>query len=183
MMHKKKIGGFTLIELIITISILVTVILFLIGSMATSWKVNTNTIHTNLALNEARTKIEELQDSTFSQIYAEFNTDTLDDPNGTGTSPGSNFDVSGLYPSPLDNDGKVGRIFFPTIFNEVTNIQELREDLQDASLGMPMDLNGDGVIDSNNHANDYKILPIRIEIKWDEDGREKMHFLTTIIGQ
>lgn len=52
---------------------------------------------------------------------------------------------------------------------------ELREDTVDPNLGMPRDLNGDGVIDGLNHASDYVILPVRIEVKWSESGADRTH--------
>ncbi len=71
-----------------------------------------------------------------------------------------NFDVTGLGAVADDADGLVGEILFPSVGGE------LREDVVDASLGMPRDLNGDGAIDALNHADDYIILPITIRIRW-----------------
>jgi hypothetical protein len=31
---------------------------------------------------------------------------------------------------------------------------------------MPRDLNGDGVIDALNHADDYLILPVTLRLEW-----------------
>ena len=42
----------------------------------------------------------------------------------------------------------------------------LREDVFMPELGLPMDLNGDGVIDAQNHALDYKVLPVTIQLRW-----------------
>ena len=38
--------------------------------------------------------------------------------------------------------------------------------MKDASLGMPRDLNGDGVIDSEDHAGDYVLLPVKVRVNW-----------------
>jgi hypothetical protein len=43
---------------------------------------------------------------------------------------------------------------------------ELREDVTDDALGMPMDLNADGSIDDQDHATDYRLLPVRIRVQW-----------------
>jgi hypothetical protein len=42
--------------------------------------------------------------------------------------------------------------------------------MTDAQLGMPRDLDADGVVDDANHANDYLLLPIRIRIEWISKG-------------
>ena len=43
---------------------------------------------------------------------------------------------------------------------------ELREDYQDADWGMPRDLTGDSIIDAENHAHSYILLPVRVLIEW-----------------
>jgi hypothetical protein len=55
----------------------------------------------------------------------------------------------------------VGRIRFPDTPNS-----ELREDVYMPELGLPMDLNGDGIIDELDHSQDYKILPVIVEVQW-----------------
>ncbi len=44
---------------------------------------------------------------------------------------------------------------------------ELREDYQDERLGLPRDLNGDSILDSLDHSEDYILLPILVRIKWE----------------
>ena len=43
---------------------------------------------------------------------------------------------------------------------------ELREDYQDALWGMPRDLTGDSIIDAEDHAENYILLPVRVRIEW-----------------
>ena len=31
---------------------------------------------------------------------------------------------------------------------------------------MPRDLNGDGVIDKENHAKDFLVLPVKVRVRW-----------------
>ena len=42
----------------------------------------------------------------------------------------------------------------------------LREDYVDERMGMPRDLNGDSLIDELDHADDYTVLPVHVEIEW-----------------
>ena len=55
-------------------------------------------------------------------------------------------------------------IIFPSA--RVGAVSELREDLVMPQLGLPADLNGDGVIDGLNHAGDYTLLPVQIRVQW-----------------
>lgn len=71
------------------------------------------------------------------------------------------FDVPALSVVAGDPDGLVGSITFPTIAGQ------LREDVFDPSLGMPRDLNGDGLAPDNlDHSGDYVILPATIRLDW-----------------
>ena len=46
-------------------------------------------------------------------------------------------------------------------------MQELREDVADAGLGMPRDLDGDGFVEPGvNVAGEYVVLPVRVLIEW-----------------
>lgn len=42
----------------------------------------------------------------------------------------------------------------------------LREDFIDVRLGLPRDLNGDSLIDDLDHAEDYIVLPVHVEVVW-----------------
>ena len=46
----------------------------------------------------------------------------------------------------------------------------LREDISAVRFGLPHDLNGDGVIDSLGHGNDYRGLPIIVHFNWTAPG-------------
>ena len=62
-----------------------------------------------------------------------------------------------------DPDGMAGRIVMPAL---VGVPGELREDLNDADLGLPRDLSGDGIWDADDHSVDYQLLPVRVLIEW-----------------
>lgn len=51
----------------------------------------------------------------------------------------------------------------------------LREDCVYPELGMPRDLNGDSIIDGEDHADDYYILPVHIVLEW-AGGNGKRRF-------
>jgi hypothetical protein len=68
------------------------------------------------------------------------------------------FEVVGLEPRAGGTRASMGAVAFPVA--EGAEGPELREDIA------RRDLNGDGVIDSENHAHDYKILPVTVKVEW-----------------
>lgn len=179
-------GGFTLIEIVIALSVLVVAAsIFYQMLLGTSRLRQTN--HQNaLAADAARVVIEEMRNVPFLEIYKRYNEDPADDPGGAGTGPGNLFDVAGLEALDGAPGGKAGKITFPSLFIEATPGPapgkkklgvpgggggtpagwQLRENYVDDSLGMPRDLNGDNVVDELNHASDYILLPVRVQVSW-----------------
>jgi hypothetical protein len=115
------------------------------------------------ATQTARQMIERIEAEAFADRFRSFNGDAADDPGVAGTAPGANFAVQGLSALPGDPDGKPGEIIFP-VQNGAPAI--LREDADMPSLGMPRDLNGDGIVDAANHATNYKLLPVIVRVRW-----------------
>jgi hypothetical protein len=91
----------------------------------------------------------------------------------------SYFDVTGLIPVSGAPAGKPGQICFPGSTQASPNT--LLENVTDTNLGMPRDLNGDGVIDGNNHAADYKILPVTVRVQWQSKNGPQIYQLHTIL--
>jgi len=59
---------------------------------------------------------------------------------------------------------------------------QLREDVVDNALGMPRDLNGDGVVDTNDHSLDYRLLPVRIRFDWTGKGGRSTLEIKTLLA-
>jgi len=112
-----------------------------------------------------REVLETMRNEELEDIFALYNADPLDDPAGPGTAPGWRFDIEGFDPIEASPDQMVGTISFPTI-TPVGGVAQLREDTVDEDLGMPRDLSGDSIIDDKDHALDYVILPIKVEVDW-----------------
>jgi hypothetical protein len=155
-----------------------------------------------LAADAARVVLERMRNEPFLEIYRDFNEDPSDDPGGNGAGPGHLFDVPGLEALPDAPQGRVGRVYMPTLTVQVTQSLgggggkgggivlggttvtqwHLREDAVDARLGMPRDLNGNNVIDTANHSGDYLILPVRIRIEWKGASGARSFELSTQLG-
>lgn len=127
---------------------------------------------TMLAAEGARLTIERIRAEDFEQVFALYNADPADDPGGPGTAPGHTFAIDGLLPATAG--GVVGRIDFPVVNGA------LRETFVDELLVMPRDLNCDGVVDGNDRALDYAILPVRVHVEWaSKTGRHGKRSLDT----
>ena len=170
-------GGFTLLELMIVVSVLLVTLLAMSQSLVASMKLNGVNRETALATDGIREITEVLEGvEDFSMLFALYNANPADDPGLPGSAPGAAFAVPGLSPVETDPDGRVGEIVFPTLGFE------LREDLLDANLGMPRDLNGDGVVDAANHAGNYRILPVLLRLRWKGSGCERSMEVRTLLA-
>lgn len=153
-------AGLTLIELMVSMSIsLIAMAMFSSALIATS-RMGAEKRLTTIAANAARNAIESMRAQAHAERFARFNADASDDPDGAGTAPGCHFAVDGLSARPDDGDGFVGQIVMPTIG------RELREDAVDERLGLPRDLDGDTLVDKLDHAADYVILPVMVQVEW-----------------
>jgi len=155
-------SGLTLIEIMLTTVIMLIAVGGLSSSILSSVRLGRVNDESARAHAGARQMAEIIQDVDFGDIYAMFNSDASDDP--VVDAPGDTFGINGLTLQTDDVDGAVGQILFPTMVT--AGGLALREDVVDADLGMPRDLNGDGVIDSDNRAGDYLVLPVTIRVQW-----------------
>lgn len=152
--------GVTLVELVVVVSVLVIALGELSRSLLAVSRLEPANRETSVALQAARSTLERVRALPFEELFERLNTDSDDDPDGPGTASGPNFVVPGLDLRADDPDGCAGRIELPILADE------LREDFGDSDLGMPRDLNGDGVVDALDHSSDHDVLPVRIVVEW-----------------
>jgi prepilin-type N-terminal cleavage/methylation domain-containing protein len=154
-------SGLTLLEIAVAVAVLAiglgSSVYALLGGMA----LQRSAAERTLALQAAESTIEALQAVEFDEAFVRFNGTTADDPGG-GASPGDSFDVLGLTAQAGDADGRAGEILFPG-----DNVQ-LLENVNDVDLGMPRDLTLDKPpkIDGINHWDTYRVLPVRVRVRW-----------------
>jgi hypothetical protein len=169
-------AGLTLIELLIAGAFVALAACglsaVLVGSMAMG-AVNKETAQARAA---AQQMLEQLHNIPAGDVYATFNQITSDDPYGTGSAPGSVFSVR-TKPSAIQVSNMIGEVLFP----DISHLGELREDTVDPLLGMPRDLNGDGSIDTGNHAGDYMYLPVRVRITWSGIAGERSFEVCSVL--
>lgn len=54
----------------------------------------------------------------------------------------------------------------------IGGVPALRENIVAPRYGLPRDLNGDGVIDSNSRNQDYTALPVVVRLRWVRPGEQ-----------
>ena len=133
-----------MLEVMLVMVVMTLAVSMLAGTITSTAKMGTLQLENAIATEAARERLEFMRIQDFDELFARFNEDPADDPGGAGTAPGANFDVLGLSPRETDLDNLCGQIRFPV------RSGELREDLVDAKLGMPRDLDMDGAVTSNN---------------------------------
>jgi len=177
--QRNRRGGFTLLEVLVGAVALTLGAVGMAGAMLASLTLQRCEGDAALARVASRRVLEELSASDFTEAYALYNQSTQDDAGLSITARGSNFAVAGLRARSGDADGQCGRVMFPTVVSG--GVEWLREDIVDPSLGMPRDLNADGVIDGLNRALDYEILPVRVRVEWRGARGDETFDLETIL--
>ena len=177
-------GGFTLLEVMFASAVLAIAISGAAGAMLSAMQLDRVNRERSLALQSARRVIERAQDVEFSELFAAYNTVAGDDPAAmvaAGSVPGATFSCAGLSTQIGDPDGLAGEIALPVVLN--AGVLELREDIVNPLLGMPMDLNMDGVIDALDHSGDYMILPMHVRLAWTGAAGPRTADLVTILSR
>lgn len=175
----RRCGGFTLLEVMIALTVVVTALVGLFSAILQISRLNATNRETLAAMRAAEQMVETLKDLDFERVFASYNSNPLDDPlPGPGSAPGPHFAVPDLIVRSDDADLKCGQVLFPT---DATG-RQLREDKVDPDLLMPRDLDGNGMIDGGDVAATCKILPVTLRIEWQGvQGRESRIYRTLLI--
>lgn len=173
-------AGTTLLELMIAMIFMVIALAGLTGVVTSSKLANETGFEAAQGKEAARRALEAVVAADFGDAFALYNADPLDDPGGQGTAPGNLLAVPELELVPGDPDGCVGEIVLPAVVN-AGGVLELREDVAMPGLGMPRDLNGDGLVDALDHSGDYRILPVMVRVVWNsKSGPAKVELRTQL---
>ncbi len=121
--------------------------------------------------------LERMRNERFDQLFASYNGVPDDDPGGVGTAPGSNFAVVGLDAWEDDEDALAGEVILPS------SSAVLLEDVENRVLSMPRDLNADLMIDDEDHARDYVLLPVTVRVAWTGKGGNRSFEMSTMFAK
>jgi type II secretory pathway pseudopilin PulG len=169
-------AGFSILEILIAATVFMLVSGAVVTTLVASNALNATNRETVLAAQAAESIVEELKSTPFDEVFARYNS-TVDDDPAVGDSPGYWFAVRGLSPRADDPDGAVGQIDFPG------DGLELREDVTDADLGLPRDMDRDGIVDDQDKAASYRILPVRVTLAWTGPNGNRTLQLVTVLTQ
>lgn len=170
--------GSSLVELLVAAAVMMVGLLAFARTLGGALELGRANRQTAQASAAAQAIVERLFAADAAHVFALYNDDPDDDPEGPGTAPGSRFAVAGLEACAQDA-GLGGRIYFPVVAGTPG---VLREDLADAKLRTPLDLDLDGAVDDADHSGDYRMLPVRIRIAWQDEREARELELATIVG-
>ncbi len=162
--RRRNQGGYSFIELMIALSVMAVGALTQASLTVTHYRQTDLNKELIVVAEAARSQLEIVRGTDFGTVLSTFH----------GTSA-QQFDVDGLAPAKSDKDGRVGRVLFPMVGND------LREDVKDARLGMPADLDSDGKIDALPKNLTYRFLPVTIEIRWQGKLGDRVFRLDTVL--
>ena len=162
----RRRSGFSLVEVLMAGVVIVIAMSGFSRAIVSGLKVNEANRKTAIASEAAQEMLETLYAQNFRNVFAAYNDTTADDP--PGLAPGSSFPITRSTWTVESATGMTGTLTFPTMPGAPG---VLREDVVDFGLGMPRDLNGDGLVDGLDHSGDYVVLPVRIRVTWPGGGR------------
>ncbi len=171
--------GFSLLEVVVALAVVSVALLGFSKAILDSMVLSQMNRESGLARRAAQQVLADIEATDFSEVFARYNAYEGDDLAGDNL-PGA-FEVEGLRLLDGDADGLAGEIVFPDDVAWDGSLH-LREDSQLARLGMPMDLNLDGDVDTEDHADDYQVLPVLVRVEWrGRGGPAKVEFQTVLI--
>jgi hypothetical protein len=139
-------AGITTLEAAIAMMVLAIALLALWGTIIYCSRSNLAAEQKKQALHAAQAKVEELKSRPFDTLIAEY---------GPGGTVGNTFAVTALDDSEQVAQGQIA--FF---------VDET-DSLGDGSLGLPLDLNGDGDAEDVDVSAGYNLLPVQVTIRWE----------------
>jgi len=150
----------TMVEVMVALVILTMCVGMLTSTIASTTIQSTVNRENAIAVEAARSALEDMHREDFFEVFALFNDAAADDPGGAGTAFGPNFAVIGLQAADDDPDGFVGEVILPGTAGELfeNEVNEL--------LGLPRDLNGNIQIDEIDVSGDYLVLPVVVRLRW-----------------
>ncbi|MEQ8763405.1 MAG: hypothetical protein RL885_05730 [Planctomycetota bacterium] len=170
--------GTSLIELLMALALLSVGVLSHASLSLTNQRQCRANLEHRLAWEGLKSQVARLRSWPLTDCFAAFDGSLDNDPAGA---PGSEFAIAGLQPSETAFGSEVGVVEWPTL-QDAEGRFVIREDLDDADFGLPADLDGDGVIDSEPKDATYRRIPVRVVARWHGVYGEQSLSMTTWLG-
>jgi prepilin-type N-terminal cleavage/methylation domain-containing protein len=155
--------GVSLIELVVALGIIAVALLALMSVIFSAGGLQQTTREKAAAYNFIRRVLEEMRSTpTFTNIYRTYNSSTAD---GFVSPINATYIKNHLGLNPPEDGTPQLQIIFP----EKSGV--LNETAIDTDLGTPKDLDWSGFIEDKDVSTTYKILPVRIIVRWCSAGK------------
>ena len=142
----QKNSGMTLIEIVVAMAVLATILCALVSVLMSASKLDTLTRERGAAANAVVKMAELMRNRNFANVYDDYS---------PGGFTGNTFSVHDLQG---DFDPPVGTITF--------FVDETDTSTDGKMLGLPMDLDGDGAVNTVDVSASHVLLPIKLNITW-----------------
>lgn len=152
-------GGFTLAETALAMIILLVALLAMSAATLRMHTLRRQNRERSIAQNAVRTTVDRVQAISHEALERDPNTwsQVVVAALSAGGEVGTQFNLAELTPTTVN--GQVGSI--QVVVDETLTDAQLGMD-----MGMPRDLNADGVIDNTNVTASARVLPLIIQIQW-----------------
>lgn len=151
-------AGFSMIEVLIFSTILIMGLMALTSTAMTVDRLRKSNEEQRVAANALDTIMTEIRRSARqAQLGGQVWGQVVADAYAPGGTPGDVLPVRGLEP----REGAAGVLRVDVITDETLSDQELF-----VELGLPVDLDGDGAIDSPDVTEDALVLPVVVTLEW-----------------
>jgi type II secretory pathway pseudopilin PulG len=162
-------AGFSLLETMVGIAVLMIGLLAMTSTSVVVHSLGESDKSRRLATNALRAVIEEVNALSYASTQSELGwAAVMTDAYGTDGQPGATFAVRGLDPWP--GLAQVGSVWIVTD-------EQLTDRQLGAELGMPRDLDGDGLASSTDVSGSATVLPVVVRLRWTGEAgdRELIH--------
>ena len=168
-------AGLTIVEVTAALALLAFGAMAVLGTMVYSLQLDATNRETVAASQAARRVLEQVRAESLGDVIVLYNESGTDDPDGPDTAPGNKFAVT-LLEKAIGGMGVDGTVVLP-----LGNDGVIRENANIPELGMPRDLNGDGVIDGDDRSGDLLILPVIVRVTWDGINGDRSVAYSTVL--
>ena len=151
-------SGFSLIEVVIASGILLMGLMALTSTSVVVHNLDQNDDTRRLASSALRGAVDRIHSVSANAIDDEDGwATTVSQAFAAGNMPGPVFTVEGL--DPWDGMASVGTV-------QLVTDETLTDELLGSTLGMPRDLNNDGLTDNTDVSADARLLPVVVSVRW-----------------
>lgn len=157
---RRREDGFTVLEAAVAMAMLAVALLSLWGTLVYCSRSNVAAEQKKKAMNAAQAKIEELKSQPFATLVSDY---------GPSGKIGDRFAVPTVDDDSANAEGQI------TFYTDETDVTT------DPTIGLPMDLNGDGDALDTDVAAGYQLLPVKVTVHWNGVLGEQRVDLRTIL--